>query len=86
MNTSKYSPKKFIVWPTKRYKCLGRYVMLRYVSIKNKVDLTFYNPVKSWGKKSVKHRFNKNCGQGIDIQSRNICSISCYVYKQKKHL
>ena len=35
---------------------------------------------------SVKHNLAKNVRSWIDMQSRNVYFISCYIYKQKKHL
>ena len=34
----------------------------------------------------IKHTFNKNMRQQIDIKSCNVCCISNYMYKQKKQL
>ena len=53
--------------------------MLDWVNIENKINFTFYSCVII--EEDAKNRFSRTWHQKIDMKSRNICFISCNMYK-----
>ena len=71
------------VWSTKHCNCLGQSLMLGYVNIENKIVWTFHSYVKS-RRDVLKTLVYQKLAPKIDIQSCNICFISCYTYTYTK--
>ena len=64
-------------------KCLGKSMILSYVNIESKINLTFYGQVKSGSRAWSKHRFSTNFCQRIDIESRKY-AVFLVTYTKKK--
>ena len=65
-------------------KCLGKSMILSYVNIESKINLTFYGQVKSGSRAWSKHRFSTNFCQRIDIESRKY-AVFLVTYTKKRN-